>query len=79
MSQNFSQLLRKNKAKLFVYSMLTLYVFRIHKFPYFMYYENFKKERLIKQYYMMLFGVFFINVCFGLKAILDEDVNKIEK
>ena len=38
-----------------------------------MYNENFKRERIVKQIYMMIFGVFAINVGFAIKKVLDED------
>jgi hypothetical protein len=38
-----------------------------------MYYDIYRQERLMKQIYMLLFGVLGINISMGIKAILNEN------
>jgi hypothetical protein len=65
--------LKKFGYKLPFYSLWIIYIWKFKKFPYFMYFQQYKKERIIKQGGMILIGFICINAGFGILEILNHN------
>jgi hypothetical protein len=57
------------------YIAIAYYVFKIHKFPYFMYYKEYNLERRIKEGIMLGSSFFIVNIGFNIFKIINYEKN----
>ena len=62
--------------RILFYIAIAYYVFKIHKFPYFMYYKEYRLERRIKQGVMLGSSFFIVSIGFNIFNIINDEKNQ---
>ncbi len=70
--QRASKLFKMNDFiyRLPFYTFVLIYIWKIKKFPYFMYYDYYKKEKIFRQVVMSFIGIKSIDVIFNIYLII---------
>ena len=54
-----------------LYTIFGIYIFRYHKFPYFM--DLYKKEKIFTQFIFFIIGIHGIDILFNLRLVMKDN------
>ncbi len=63
----------KQIYRLPIYAAWVVYIFKFKKFPYFMEYETFRSERIVRQIVFSIVGIKIIDILLNLNYLLKEN------
>jgi hypothetical protein len=78
MNNKYLNKYEKQIYRLPFYTAWMVYIFRFRKFPYFMEYQTFKREKLLRQIVYSAIGIKLIDIMFNLTYILNNKEKSIK-
>jgi hypothetical protein len=73
MNNKFLLKYEKQIHRIPIYLVWVIYIFRFKRFAYFMSFENFRREKIVKQILYAIVGIKAIDIILNLRYILSSD------